>query len=114
MCRTWFRLRQSFRGAAHGGLPPNAEVTLPIGLERHAFTIGGPDRKAVVPSIRQPPDGTSIEVIDVDDRLLAVLHAESDAPAIWRDPGCRVITRRNLQQFDAALSIIQDQLVLCR
>ena len=74
---------EAFGGAPDGGLPEDGEVALAIGLKRDAV-VRDPDRKAVLPSVRESlHPGRAGQVIDVDVRLCAVICPERDARAVW-------------------------------
>src|SRR5665213_228654 len=97
---------------AVGTLPPDAEVALPIRLERDPLVVGRPygipirsrSRK------RKPARGRGPgQLVNPNARFLAVVHLIRDSFAVPRNARERVGARRNLQRLDFPFTIHQSQ-----
>ena len=93
MGRVLVRLRQALRRRrAVSALPEEAEIAFAVRLKRHALAVRRPDGHTIAASQREPARrACARHVVDPHDGVLAIVAAEGDPLAVWRQT--RVLVR---------------------
>src|SRR5205814_5191651 len=102
-------LRQALRRRrAVSALPEEAEIAFAVRLKHHALAVRRPDGYTIAASQRETPHGPCARhVVDPHIDVLAIVGAEGDPLAVWRQTRVLVRARRKLQRRNRPVSIDQ-------
>src|SRR5262249_55970158 len=94
-------------------LPENREIAVTIGLKGQTLAIRGPDGETISAAEREPPHGSAArQIVNVDDRLLAIIGFKRDALAVRRNSGVGVGARWKSEGFDLSSALDQSNRLL--
>src|SRR5438046_522079 len=101
MGRVLVRVRQALRRRrAVSALPEEAEIAVAVRLKRDALAVRRPDGHTIAASQGESARACARHVIDPHDGVLAIVTADGDPLAVWRQTRVLVRAGRKLQRLN--------------